>query len=73
MQVEIESLNKLKSDIDKKIENVNNEVNYITNKIEKVDKTIKIVKENIDEKVSDVDNFGFNQLELFFANRYGKK
>ncbi len=72
VQIEIDSLDKINTRIYKKIDSVNAEVNYITNKIEKVDKTITIVKNNTNEKINNVNNFGLNELELFFANRYGK-
>lgn len=73
LQVNIDSLSKINSGIDNKISEVNSEINNINNRIEKVDKNIIIIKKNTDEKVDDVDNFGLNQLEMFFSNRYGKK
>jgi peptidoglycan hydrolase CwlO-like protein len=73
LQVSVDSFAKNNSEINDKITNLNGNVVNITNKIEKVDKTINIIKKNTDEKINRVDSFSINELELFFANRYGKK
>lgn len=73
LQVNVDSFAKSNSEINNKITNLNGDVVNITNKIEKVDKTINIIKKNTDEKINRVDSFSINELELFFANRYGKK
>lgn len=73
LQTNIDSISKINSEINNKIITLNGDISTITNKIEKVDKTINIIKRNTDEKVSNVDNFSFNELELFFTKRYGKK
>jgi peptidoglycan hydrolase CwlO-like protein len=73
LQVSVDSFAKNNSEINDKITNLNGNVVNITNKIEKVDKTINIIKKNTDEKINRVDSFSINELELFFANRYGKE
>jgi chromosome segregation ATPase len=73
LQTNIDSINLLNLEINNNISKLNGDVTNITTKIENVDKTIKIIKRNTDEKIRDVDNFGVNELELFFSNRYGKK
>ena len=73
LQVNVDSLTKINGDIDNKISDVNLEISVINDKIQKVDKNITIIKKNTDEKVGNVDDFGINELELFFSNRYGKK
>jgi peptidoglycan hydrolase CwlO-like protein len=73
LQVSVDSFVKNNSEINDKITNLNGNVVNITNKIEKVDKTINIIKKNTDEKINRVDSFSINELELFFANRYGKE
>lgn len=73
LQLNVDSLTKINGNIDDRISNVNSEINSINTKIEKIDKNIKIIKNNTDEKVDNVDNFGINELELFFSTRYGKK
>jgi chromosome segregation ATPase len=73
LQTNIDSISLLNLEINDKIFKLNGEVSNITNKIENVDKAIKIIKRNTDEKIQNVDNFGVNELELFFSNRYNKK
>lgn len=73
LQTNVDSISKINTEINNKIITLNGNISNITNKIEKVDKTINIIKRNTDEKIRNVDNFGVNDLELFFTNRYGKK
>ena len=73
LQTNVDSISKINTEINNKIITLNGDISNITNKIEKVDKTINIIKRNTDEKIRNVDNFGVNDLELFFTNRYGKK
>ena len=51
-------------------EKVDEKVAVVTKEIHHIDNTITIVKNNTDEKIDNVDNFGLNELELFFADRY---
>lgn len=73
LQVNIDSIVRVNKDNNNKIILLDSDVKNITNKIEEVNKTINIVKRNTDEKIRNVNNFGVNDLELFFTNRYGKK
>jgi lactam utilization protein B len=53
-----------------KIGKVDEKVISVTKEIQHIDNSITIVKNNTDEKINIADNFGTNELELFFANRY---
>ena len=70
LQVHIDSTQQVNKVIDKKIEKVDEKVANVTKEIHHIDNTITIVKNNTDEKINTADNFGVNELELFFANRY---
>lgn len=70
LQVKIDSLTILNKELDKKIMESNQIILRIDDEINQVDKTINIVKKQTNEKVSNVDNFTYNDLEVFFANRY---
>lgn len=70
LQINIDSAMQVNKVIDNKIEKVDEKVINVTKEIHHIDKTIEVVKKNTDEKVNDADNFGVNELELFFSNRY---
>lgn len=70
IQVQVDSAKNVNKVIDTKIEKVGEKVVEINKEIHHIDNNITIVKENTNEKINNVDNFGFNELELFFANRY---
>jgi hypothetical protein len=57
-------------EIDVKIGKVDEKVISVTKEIQHIDNSITIVKNNTDEKINIADNFGTNELELFFTNRY---
>lgn len=70
LQNNIDSTKQVNEIIDNKVEKVDEKVVNLTKEIRYIDKTINVIKNNTDEKVNDVDNFGPNKLELFFSNRY---
>lgn len=70
LQVHIDSAQTVNKVIDTKIEKVGEKIVEVNKEIHHIDNTITIVKNNTDEKINNVDNFGVNELELFFANRY---
>lgn len=70
IDTEIEELKKRNQTINDRVQDNNEKIDVVTIKIESVDKTIKKVKKNTDEKISNVDNLKPNELELFFTNRY---
>ena len=70
IQVKVDSAQVINKEIDNKIEKVDEKVAIVTKEIHHIDNTITIVKNNTDEKIDNVDNFGLNELELFFADRY---
>jgi peptidoglycan hydrolase CwlO-like protein len=70
LQVHIDSAQQVNKVIDSKIEKVDEKVATVTKEIHHIDNTITIVKNNTDEKINTADNFGVNELELFFTNRY---
>ena len=70
IQVKVDSAQVVNKEIDNKIEKVDEKVAIVTKEIHHIDNTITIVKNNTDEKIDNVDNFGLNELELFFADRY---
>lgn len=72
ISVEIDSLNNLNTLLDDKINIVNTNIVSINNEIESVDDNLKELKKKTDEKVNSVDDYSFNELEQFFANRYGE-
>jgi hypothetical protein len=57
-------------EIDKKISKVDEKIINVTKEIQQIDNTITIVKNKTNEKINTVNNFGVNDLELFFTNRY---
>jgi peptidoglycan hydrolase CwlO-like protein len=73
LQINVDSIYVINRSINDKITALNSDVVIINNKIENVDKKINVIKKNTDEKIRGVDNFGINELELFFSNRYNKK
>jgi hypothetical protein len=70
IQVKVDSAQVVNKEIDVKISKVDEKVVEVTKEIHHIDNTITIVKNNTDEKIGNVDNFGLNELELFFSNRY---
>lgn len=70
LQVQIDSAQVVNKEIDVKIDKVDEKVVNVTKEINHIDNTITIVKNNTNEKINIADNFGTNELELFFANRY---
>lgn len=71
--VEIDSLNNLNTLLDDKLNIVNTNIVSINTEIESVDDSLKKLKKKTDEKVDSVDDYSFNELEQFFAERYGKE
>ena len=70
IQVKIDSAQAVNKEIDIKISEMGEKVINVTKEIHHIDNTITIVKNNTNEKINIADNFGTNELELFFANRY---
>jgi peptidoglycan hydrolase CwlO-like protein len=70
IQVQVDSVQTVNKEIDVKIGKVDEKVVNVTKEIHHIDNTITIVKNNTNEKINTADNFGVNELELFFANRY---
>jgi hypothetical protein len=70
IQVKIDSAQAVNKEIDIKISEMDEKVINVTKEIHHIDNTITIVKNNTNEKINIADNFGTNELELFFANRY---
>ena len=72
ISVGIDSLSNLNTLLDDKINVVNTNIISINNEIESVDDNLKDLKKKTDEKVDSVSDYSFNELERFFANRYGE-
>jgi peptidoglycan hydrolase CwlO-like protein len=70
IQVQVDSVQTVNKEIDGKIGKVDKKIVNVTKEIHHIDNTITIVKNNTNEKINTADNFGVNELELFFANRY---
>jgi len=70
IQVQVDSVQTVNKEIDRKIGKVDKKIVNVTKEIHHIDNTITIVKNNTNEKINTADNFGVNELELFFANRY---
>jgi peptidoglycan hydrolase CwlO-like protein len=70
IQAQVDSAQVVNKEIDVKIGKVDEKVVSVTKEIHHIDNTITIVKNNTNEKINTADNFGVNELELFFANRY---
>ena len=70
IQNKVDSAKVVNKQIDLKVDSVKQNIVSISKEIHHIDNTITIVKNNTDEKINTADNFGVNELELFFANRY---
>lgn len=70
---EIDSINNLNTLLDDKLNIVNTNIISINNEIESVDDELKKLKKKRDEEVDSVDDYSFNELEQFFAERYGRE
>jgi peptidoglycan hydrolase CwlO-like protein len=70
IQTKVDSAQIVNKVIDGKIQKVDEKVVTVTKEIHHIDNTIIQVKHNTDEKIDSADNYGVNELELFFANRY---
>jgi len=74
----IDSLNNHISTLEKKQDSLNEDIKSYKTEITKVDKSIQtiknqktIIKEYYHEKIISVDGFSINDIDTFFANRYG--
>lgn len=70
LNVEIDTLKSINSNIDIKLNGVNDNIIQINDEIGKVDTDIKKFKQKTNEKINSVDDYTFNELEQFFTDRY---
>lgn len=67
---EIDSVKISNDNIDIKLVSVDEHIIKIDEDILNVDKNIKNFKQKTNEKINSVDDYTYNELELFFTNRY---
>ena len=70
LSVEIDTLKSINSNIDIKLNGVNDNIIQINDEIGKVDTNIEKFKQKTNEKINSVDDYTFNELERFFTDRY---
>ena len=71
LEIKIDSLHGVNSTLNVKIGDLNSQISNLDDELSLQDGKIKL-KNQIDEKVKDVDFFNDDELELFFTNRYGQ-
>jgi len=70
IQVEVDSVQLINKEMDKKVLVIKESVNSITKEIYEIDNNIETVKEQTNEKVISVGFIGNVELERLFAERY---
>ena len=73
IQSDIDSIALANDELDMKIESLHSEIELIDSDIDRVQGNISIIKNQTDEKVSNVDVLTFDELIQFFTDRYGER
>lgn len=73
IQSDIDSIALANDELDMKIESLHSEIELIDSDIDRVQGNISIIKNQTDEKVSNVDVLTFDELIQFFSDRYGER
>jgi len=73
IQSDIDSIAIANDELDMKIESLHSEIELIDSDIDRVQGNISIIKNQTDEKVSNVDVLTFDELIQFFSDRYGER
>lgn len=72
IQNQIDSIRVVNESLDNKLEIVNDNINTIDDEIKLVDKNLNKINKKTNEKIDSINDYSFNELELFFTNRYGE-
>lgn len=67
---QIDNVKLINDKIDIKLVSVDEHIDKIDEDIINVGKNIKNFKQKTNEKINSVDDYTYNELELFFTNRY---
>lgn len=70
IQVDIDSVVSANKLLDENLKTIQTEITLIDKDITNVQTNLKTIKENTNEKVSNVDNYAISDLHQFFTNRY---
>ena len=70
LEIKIDSLHGVNLTLNVKIGDLNSQISNLDNELSLQDGKIIKLKNQIDEKVKDVDFLNDDELELFFTNRY---
>ena len=70
LESKINSLHNINEELTLEIDTLTNQILVLDQEISKQDNKIVILKKQTNEKVNNVDSFGDNELEQFFAERY---
>ena len=72
LENKINSLHSINEELTLEIDTLNGQINKLDQEISKQDIKIVTLKRQTNEKVNNVDSFGDDELEQFFAERYGQ-
>ena len=72
LESKINSLHSINEELTLEIDTLNNQIIKLDQEISKQDIKIVTLKRQTNEKVNNVDSFGDDELEQFFAERYGQ-
>ena len=72
VESKINSLHSINEELTLEIDTLNNQIIKLDQEISKQDIKIVTLKRQTNEKVNNVDSFGDDELEQFFAERYGQ-
>ena len=70
LESKINSLHSINEELTLEIDTLNGQINKLDQEISKQDIKIVTLKRQTNEKVNNVDSFGDDELEQFFAERY---
>jgi len=70
LENKINSLHSINEELTLEIDTLNGQINKLDQEISKQDIKIVTLKRQTNEKVNNVDSFGDDELEQFFAERY---
>jgi peptidoglycan hydrolase CwlO-like protein len=70
LENKINSLHSINEELTLEIDTLNGQINKLDQEINKQDIKIVTLKRQTNEKVNNVDSFGDDELEQFFAERY---
>jgi peptidoglycan hydrolase CwlO-like protein len=71
-ELKIDSLSNENSGLKLQVIDLNKDIHILNGKLNTNSKEINNLKKDIDEKIKNVDTYSYDQLLLFFSNRYNE-